>query len=106
MKKTTEWKRKIWDPHTQHNEQDNFEMNITFFWLHLRDDIKNKDSPNGFVLADRTSNVYELKPKELNKWHKGNIVETYRIVAKVAENKIKFETKEKYLLRWPHKISS
>ena len=42
------------------------------------DNKKIKSSPNIFVLADKTSNIYECKPEEQSKLLKENITKTYK----------------------------
>ena len=61
----------------------------------LRADIRKiNSSPNVFVFADKTSNLYEMKPDEYKKILKENITKTYSKAPKKLETAINSEAKQ------------
>ena len=65
------------------------------FQSKLKVDInKINDSPNVLVFADKTSNVYEMKPDEYKKILKENITKTYSKAPKKLESAINLEAKQ------------
>ena len=72
-----------------------FEENTYEFQRKLKNDNKKvESSPNIFVLADKTSNIYECKPEEQSKLLKENITKTYKKALKNLDHEINFEAKK------------
>ena len=62
---------------------------ITPFQKRLSKDIKKiNSSPNLFVKADKTNNIYEVDKKTYQKLLKDNVTSTYKIAEQDIENKI------------------
>ena len=72
-----------------------FQENTDEFQRKLKKDIeKIKSSPKVFVPAQKTSNMYELKPEEHSKLLKENITKTYEKAPKNLDHEINFEAKK------------
>ena len=72
-----------------------FQENTDEFQRKLKKDIKKiKYSPNVLVPADKTNNMYELKPEEHSKLLKENITKTYKKAPKNLDHEINFEAKK------------
>ena len=65
------------------------------FQNEIKDDInKIKSSLNVLIAADRTTNMYELTPKEYKKLLRNNVTKTYRKAPPRLEKTINLEAKE------------
>ena len=65
------------------------------FQNEIKDDInKIKSSSNVFIPADKTTNMYELTPKEYKKLLRNNVTKTYRKAPPRLEKAINLEAKE------------
>ena len=73
------------------NVQDNFQSKMK------HDISKIKSSPNVFVFADKTTNLYEVPPNENKRLLYENITETYKKSTKRLENYINMEASQKTL---------
>ena len=72
-----------------------FKENTDEFQRKLKKDNKKiKSSPNVFILADKTGNIYEYKPEEHSKLLKENITKTYKKAPKNLDYDINFEAKK------------
>ena len=73
-----------------------FQENTNEFQRKLKKDIKKiKSSPDIFVPADKTGNMYELKPEEHSKLLKENITRKhYKKAPKNLEHEINFDAKK------------
>ena len=61
----------------------------------MKDDIsKIKSLLNVFIPADKTTNMYELIPKEYKKTVRNNVTKTYRKTPSQLEKAINFEGRE------------
>ena len=65
------------------------------FQRKLKEDIKKvRESPNMLVFADKSTNVYELKPEDHQKFLQNNITKTYKKASEMIEHEINLEAKE------------
>ena len=65
------------------------------FQKKLKEVIPNiKQSPNAFVLADKTSNVYEMPAQQHKKFLHDNIIETCKKATPKLETSINLEAKD------------
>ena len=100
-----EFKSKITPPQCEHMEAFEKELldiipNIKFrsvkdaFQKKLKEEIpKIKQSPNVFVFADRTSNIYEMPEQQHKKLLHNNVTKTYKKVPPKLETSINLEVK-------------
>ena len=67
---------------------------MTVFKKKMKSDISEiKSSPNVFIFADKTSNIYKATPREYNKLLKDNITKSYKKLADRLEKAINMEVK-------------
>ena len=65
------------------------------FQRKLKEDIKKvRESPNMLVFADKSTNVYELKPEDHQKFLQNNITKTYKKASEMIEHEINLEANE------------
>ena len=65
------------------------------FQRKLKEDIKKvRESPNMLVFADKSTNVYELKPEDHQKFLQNKITKTYKKASEMIEHEINLEAKE------------
>ena len=65
------------------------------FQRKLKEDIKKvRESPNMLVFADKSTNVYELKPEDHQKFLQNNITKTYKKASEMIEHEINLEAKQ------------
>ena len=69
------------------NVQDDFQSKMK------HDISKIKSSPNVFVFADKTTNLYEIRPNDYKRLLHENIGKTYKKTTKRLENAINMEAK-------------
>ena len=67
---------------------------MTVFNKKMKSDISEiKSSPNVFIFADKTSNIYKATPREYNKLLKDNTTKSYKKLADRLEKAINTEVK-------------
>ena len=86
----------------QCTEKDLLDMIISLKFRNVQDDfqtkmkhdiLKIKSSPNVFVFADKTRNLYEIPPNDYKRLLHENITKSYTKSTKRLENAINMETK-------------